>query len=288
MSSEQQAKDLIAQAQKKLNSWSFFGPSNKFEDAAEIYERAANMFKMAQQWRQAGDAYTEAAQLYEKCGSSALYDGAKALENAAKAYKRQDPNRAAQSLTRAIQLSQSCGQLRMAAKQVEELAAMYEGELDNPKAAFEAYNQAAELFMADDSRAMANKCLLKVGQIAAELEMYDVAIEKFEQVAAVSVDDSLTKWSVKEYLFKAGLCHLATDDIAKTEQALKNYCTLDLSFDSTREYALLKGVFEAYEAGDLGQFQTLVYDFDKLSRLDSWKTAILLKIKNALDTRDLR
>jgi hypothetical protein len=49
MSSEQQARDLIAQAQKKLNSWSFFGPSNKCEDAAELYEKAGNMFKLAQQ-----------------------------------------------------------------------------------------------------------------------------------------------------------------------------------------------------------------------------------------------
>lgn len=49
MSSEQQARDLINQAQKKLNSWSFFGPSNKYEDAAELYEKAGNMFKLAQQ-----------------------------------------------------------------------------------------------------------------------------------------------------------------------------------------------------------------------------------------------
>lgn len=47
--SEQQARDLIAQAQKKLKSWSFIGPSNKYEDAAELYEKAGNMFKLAQQ-----------------------------------------------------------------------------------------------------------------------------------------------------------------------------------------------------------------------------------------------
>lgn len=46
---EQQARELVSQAQKKLNSWSFFGPSNKFEDAAELYEKAANMYKLSQQ-----------------------------------------------------------------------------------------------------------------------------------------------------------------------------------------------------------------------------------------------
>lgn len=49
-----------------------------------------------------------------------------------------------------------------------------------------------------------------MAQIAADLEMYDVAIEKYEQVAAAAIDDPLLKWSLKEYCFKAGLCHLCT------------------------------------------------------------------------------
>jgi alpha-soluble NSF attachment protein len=57
---------------------------------------------------------------------------------------------------------------------------------------------------------LANKCLLKVAQIAADLEKYDVAIEKYEQVASAAIDDPLLKWSLKEYCFKAGLCHLCT------------------------------------------------------------------------------
>jgi alpha-soluble NSF attachment protein len=57
---------------------------------------------------------------------------------------------------------------------------------------------------------LANKCLLKIAQIAADLEKYDVAIEKYEQVASAAIDDPLLKWSLKEYCFKAGLCHLCT------------------------------------------------------------------------------
>ncbi len=57
---------------------------------------------------------------------------------------------------------------------------------------------------------LANKCLLKVAQLAAELEMYPIAIEKYEQVASTAVDDPLLKWSMKDYLLKAGLCHLCT------------------------------------------------------------------------------
>jgi alpha-soluble NSF attachment protein len=46
--SEHQAHDLILQAEKKLNSWTWFNSTNKQEDAAEIYEKAGNTFKLAQ------------------------------------------------------------------------------------------------------------------------------------------------------------------------------------------------------------------------------------------------
>jgi alpha-soluble NSF attachment protein len=57
---------------------------------------------------------------------------------------------------------------------------------------------------------LANKCLLKVAQFAADLKLYQVAIEKYEQVASAAVDDPLLKWSLKDYFFRAGLCHLLT------------------------------------------------------------------------------
>jgi alpha-soluble NSF attachment protein len=46
--SEHQAHDLLLQAEKKLNSWTWFNSKNKHEDAAEMYEKAGNTFKLAQ------------------------------------------------------------------------------------------------------------------------------------------------------------------------------------------------------------------------------------------------
>jgi alpha-soluble NSF attachment protein len=46
--SEHQAQDLLLQAERKLNSWTWFNSTNKQEDAAEIYEKAGNTFKLAQ------------------------------------------------------------------------------------------------------------------------------------------------------------------------------------------------------------------------------------------------
>lgn len=39
-------QDLVAKANKRLNSFSLFGGGSKYEDAAEMYEKAANQFKL--------------------------------------------------------------------------------------------------------------------------------------------------------------------------------------------------------------------------------------------------
>eukprot|EP00960_Hanusia_phi_P039835 754079-Hanusia_phi.AAC.2 len=57
--------------------------------------------------------------------------------------------------------------------------------------------------------------------LLAEQEQYSRAIEVFESVASSSLDVALLKWSVKDYFFQAGLCHLATGDIIAFKRAEK-------------------------------------------------------------------
>lgn len=53
--------------------------------------------------------------------------------------------------------------------------------------------------------------MLKEATIAGELKEYAIAIKQLELIARASADNQLMKWSLKEYLLKAGLCHLATN-----------------------------------------------------------------------------
>jgi len=62
---------------------------------------------------------------------------------------------------------------------------------------------------ADLRGSLANKSWLKVADIAALVGQYPRAIEKYEAVAKQSLNSNLTKWSVKDYFFKAGACYLA-------------------------------------------------------------------------------
>lgn len=97
------------------------------------------------------------------------------------------------------------------------------------------YQLAADYYKGENSISASNTCLLKVAQFASELEVsypiyirylfcnilttcadpayakrYNVAIETFETVATQSIDNNLLKWNVKDYYFKALLCHLCS------------------------------------------------------------------------------
>ena len=93
------------------------------------------------------------------------------------------------------------------------------------------------------------------------------------------------KWSVKEYLLKAGICHLASGDMVATNRALESYRELDPSFSQTREHQLLTDLSEAVEEGDQEKFADKLFQFDQLTKLDKWKTTLLLRVKEGIEEK---
>lgn len=70
-----------------------------------------------------------------------------------------------------------------------------------------------------------------------------------------------------------------------TARALDRYRDMDPTFSVTRECQLLLDLTAAVEAGDQEEFGGKLYVYDSMSKLDSWKTAMLTKIKNAIEER---
>jgi alpha-soluble NSF attachment protein len=132
---------------------------------------------------------------------------------------------------------------------------------------------------------LANKMFLKVADLAALEGDYYKSIENYERVAKSAVNSNLMKWSVKDYFLKAGICHLATTDMVATSRALESYRELDPSFPSTREHQLLVDLAEAVEQGDQEMFADKLFQFDQMSKLDKWKTTILLRVKNGIEEK---
>lgn len=136
-----------------------------------------------------------------------------------------------------------------------------------------------------DSIRLANKLYLKVADLAAlqSAPDYHKAIAHFERVAASSINSNLMKWSVKDYLLKSGICLLALNDPVAFSRAMEKYRDMDNSFASTREHQLLVDLAEAVQKGEQEEFQDALFKYDQLSKLDKWKTTILLRIKSAIE-----
>ena len=213
-------------------------------------------------------------------------DMANTLTEAFKVYRKDSPNDAARVLSTAIQHYTSKGNFRRAATHQQNLAEVYENEISDQKKALEAYDTAAQWFESDNAEALANKLYLKVADLAALEGDYKRAIDKFELVAKSSLNNNLMRWSVKDYFLKAGICYLAAGDSVATKRALEHYRELDNSFGQTREHLLLMDLVGCVEEGEQDQFSEKLFQYDQMSKLDKWKTTLLLKVKNGIEKEE--
>jgi alpha-soluble NSF attachment protein len=94
------------------------------------------------------------------------------------------------------------------------------------------------------------------------------------------------RWSVKDYLLKAGLCNLCTGDLVGMDAALNRYRDIDPSFTQQREHQLLVDLTEAVREGNEEMFGDKLYQFDQLTKLDKWKTTLLLRVKSAIQKQE--
>ena len=153
----------------------------------------------------------------------------------------------------------------------------------------ECYEEAAELFDGEDQKGETRNCKLKIAHYKALMEQKEAivaAIEIYEAVGAESLESNLLKWSVKQYYLKALLCALvlAGNQLGKTVDDVREkrseYCSLDPTFEETREDNLIVGCLDAIDEGDMELFATACNEFDEITKLDSWQTTLLLRAKN--------
>lgn len=71
-------------------------------------------------------------------------------------------------------------------------------------------------------------------------------------------------------------------DTVTAKRNLGKYSALDTTFSSTREAKFVNILIDAVESGDTEKFTAAVFEFDQITKLDNWKTNILLKIKRGI------
>lgn len=112
---------------------------------------------------------------------------------------------------------------------------------------------------------------------------YPKAIENYEKVAQHSVNNNLMKYSVKDFLLKAGICHLAGKDLIATQRALEKYREIDPAFGTTQEHQLLLDLLRTIEDRRPDDYADRLYAYDQMNKLDKWKTAMFIRVKGNIE-----
>ncbi|XP_065008001.1 alpha-soluble NSF attachment protein 2-like isoform X3 [Musa acuminata AAA Group] len=231
----------------------------------------------------AGSVYFKLADCHLKLDSK--HEAASAYVDAANCYKKISIQDATQSLNRAVKLFLEIGRLNMAARYYKELGELNEQE-QNLENAMDYFEWAADLFQSEEVTTSANQCKQKVAQFAAQMEQYPKAIEIYEALARHSVNNSLLRYGVKGILLNAGICHLCKGDVVAITNALERYQEIDPTFSGTREYKLLADLADSMDEGDVAKFTDAAQEYDSMTRLDPWKTTLLLRVKNAIKAKE--
>eukprot|EP00743_Colponemidia_sp_Colp-15_P001732 GILK01001892.1.p1 GENE.GILK01001892.1~~GILK01001892.1.p1 ORF type:complete len:305 (+),score=61.81 GILK01001892.1:41-916(+) len=282
------ARELMRQADKKMKggfSSMFSSSSVRYEEACDMYRSAANQFKLAKEWSDAAEAFVKCATCMTKAQN--MSEVANFYLEAANVYKKVNTPSAVEYFHKAAELFNEQARFQQSAKIHKQVAELYEAD-SNMEMSIESYQQAGDMYAMEDAATTANQCFLKVADMSAALENYERAIEIYEKVASGSVDNALIKFSCKDYFFKSLLCRLASSgDTIGGRSALERYNDLMPSFSQTREYKLCEQIMTALDDNNVEGFTDAVYDFDSISKLDTLKTALLLKIKGHIGAIDL-
>lgn len=81
-----------------------------------------------------------------------------------------------------------------------------------------------------------------------------------------------------------GAFYSSVDDL---RNAYDRYCEMDIYLSGSLEGDVVLKLFDAIQKRNPKEMATVLRKFDSLKVLDSWKTTILLKIKDNISTLDL-
>lgn len=277
-----EAKSTLAK-----KTWFASAAEQKHEDAAELYKKAANAFKVGGFFTDAGDAYGRAAVIFQDKLANGM-EASKSLTESGHCYKKSDPKKAIAAYRESISMLCDAGRLSQAARLSKETGELFENddEEDSAALAIESYQQAADLYDMEQQKSQASQCLVKVAELssaALDPPEFLQAAQLYEKLGKDCLDSNLLKYNAKGYFLQSILCHLANQDSVGAEKAVSMFNSLDFTFRESREGKFADSLVTCVNGFDDEGFATACYEYDRISKLDPWKTTILLSVKKSVE-----
>jgi len=264
-----------------MERWTLFGKQEKYEKAANLFKTGGNALEVEKRWDEAAEAFLKAAGVYNELREES--DASEMYKKAAQCFRKSTQHDRAVSIYEdyVIPPLSDAGQHSQVGKLYQEIAEMFEedGEIAS---AMDAYRKSADRYLLQANASAASKCQVKLATLAGQEGNYDLAIDLFEAVADNCLKTNLLKFNAKQYYLNAALCVLAKGDLVLIERKIAQYKELDYTFPGTRECKLVEDIARAFSELNVEMFTDIVYEYDRVTKLDPWKTTILLRIKTKL------
>lgn len=277
-----------AKATLAKKTWFSSGTEQKNEDAAELYQKAANAFKVGSYFTEAGDAYAKAAAIYKGSLKNGI-EASKCMTESGHCYKKVDPQKAVNTYRESITMLCDAGRLTQAARLSKEVGDLFENDdssEENVQLAIDSYQQAADLYEMEQQKSQASQCLVKVAELSsAALNPPNLlhSAELYEKLGKDCLESNLLKYNAKGYFLQSIICHLANQDSIGASQAMNRFSSLDYTLRDSREGKFADSLIQCVEGFDAEGFATACFEYDRISKLDPWKTTMLLSVRKAID-----
>eukprot|EP00979_Chaetoceros_neogracilis_P017599 scaffold10260_cov266-Chaetoceros_neogracile.AAC.12 len=268
-------------------TWFASAAEQKYEDATELYQKAANAYKVGGFFTEAGNAYGTAAKIFQNKLKNGM-EASKALTESGHCYKKTDPKKAIAAYRESISMLCDAGRLSQAARLSKDTGELFENDDAEESAALaiESYQQAADLYDMEQQKSQASQCLVKVAELSSAAlnpPEFLQAAELYEKLGKDCLDSNLLKYNAKGYFLQSILCHLANQDSVGAEKAVAMFNSLDFTFRESREGKFADSLVACVNDFDSEGFATACYEYDRISKLDPWKTTILLSVRKSVE-----
>ncbi|KAL6936648.1 hypothetical protein ACO0R3_000247 [Hanseniaspora guilliermondii] len=291
-------KLLLKQASEKAKPVTGFfwklisSPEDQYEEAIDLYVQAAKIYRLGN--GKVSKDYIKSAECYKDAAMVAmerLQNYNDAAMNYIEAYKLckmgDEYSNACDYLQKAIDIfTKNMGQFRRAANYQFELGEILELQLHQTKQAREAYELAGDWYLQDNAIQLSNKCYLRCADLlSVSYENNDdlfKSIKMYKNLIDTNLKKNLNLWVVKDYYLKIGLLQLLLTDTVASERTLAEAKTNLRDDQDCKEFKLLQALIDCYKEQDIDLMSNTLMKYDKFDKLDSWKTTILLKIKESL------
>lgn len=257
-----------------------FLSKNKYEDAISHFELSNNIYKIIKDDEGVRDSFEQLAFCYINLNQK--HDEVSTYIKSFQYFKNKDIKLAESLLKRIIDIYLNIYDIKNLVKWHLNIGDFYEyqGEMEK---VLENYGKAYDY----DNDSISTEYQLKYANYMLQFEKYEKSRDIYSKILDSTINNKLLRFRQCEICLQIILSYLCQDDIVSAKRAINSFISTYPIFENSREEKFITSIISACEKYDIDEYVTIIKDYETISKLDSLKINLLLKIKSHINTNKI-